>query len=111
MTDIWVAIITALIAPVVLFVLQWVRDSRHGVKQDIKEIKQDVYEAKISSLRLELLNAIQHNPDDEITILALFDKYTRLGGNSYIRAYVQRWKQEHYKTTESEPKELQCSPE
>ncbi len=80
-------IITAVVAPTLLFVFQSIKENRHGIKKDIREIR-------ISNLRLELLNAIQHNPDDEITILALYDKYVSLGGNSYIKAYVARWKEE-----------------
>lgn len=109
MTDIWIAIITAVVAPAVLFLLQWWRESRGGIKQDIQQIRADNHDTKMSVLRLELLNAIQHNPDDEITILALYDKYTRLGGNSYMRAYVQRWKQERRQLTGREPKGRKCS--
>lgn len=109
MMTVWAAVITSVVAPVLLFLLQWLRESRGGIKQDIQQIRADNHDTKISVLRLELLNAIQHNPDDEITILALYDKYTRLGGNSYIRAYVQRWKQERRQLTGREPKGRKCS--
>lgn len=85
-------VITAIVAPTLLFIFQLIKESRQGVKKDIHEIR-------ISNLRLEILNAIQHNPEDEITILALYDKYVSLGGNSYIKAYVARWKDEHKKQT------------
>lgn len=83
-------VITAIVAPTLLFVFQLIKENRQGVKKDIREIR-------ISNLRLEILNAIQHNPEDEITILSLYDKYVSLGGNSYIKAYVTRWKDERKK--------------
>lgn len=41
-------------------------------------------------VRLEILDAIKR--DDVKTVLALFDEYSALGGNSYISLLVEKYK-------------------
>lgn len=97
MVEIWVAVITAIIAPVVLFVLQQLRERKDGYKQTLKELR-------LVTLRLEILFNISHNAHDHETILRLYDKYHKLGGNSYISKLIQDKMKEWDKETKRRKK-------
>jgi hypothetical protein len=46
--------------------------------------------------RLELLNMIQHSPEEKHIITNLYAEYKSLGGNSYIDLQYQRWLKETF---------------
>ena len=77
MTQIWVAVITAVIAPCVLLILQRFLDRPKDMNMRMR--------------RLEILMNINHNPEDKETILNLYDEYRKEGGNSYIQDRVESW--------------------
>lgn len=85
MTELYVALITSIVGPIILFVLQLVREKRKKTDKKINELL-------LRQTRYELLFALEHHPDDENTILTLFDTYRAAGGNSYVCAYVRNWK-------------------
>lgn len=80
MTQIWVAIITAVVAPCVLLILQRFLDRPKDMNMRMR--------------RLEILMNINHNPEDKETILNLYDEYRKEGGNSYIQDRVEQWHKE-----------------
>lgn len=49
--------------------------------------------------RLELLNMMQHRPDQVNTIMNLYDEYSQLNGNSYIQSEYSQWCKKHIKNT------------
>lgn len=85
MTELYVALITSVVGPIILFILQIMRDKRKKTDKKINELL-------LRQTRYELLFALEHHPDDENTILTLFDTYRAAGGNSYVCAYVANWK-------------------
>lgn len=87
MVEIWVAIITAVIAPCVVVILQRLMDRRNKQFRDMN----------MRMRRLEILMNINHNPEDAETILNLFDEYHRDGGNSYIQDRVDQWHRKYKK--------------
>lgn len=99
--QIWISVITAIIAPVVLFVCQIIRERRENVKDMVLKhhdiCLSQIKDVCLQSLRLEILFTLKHHPDDEKTILSLYDKYTSMGGNSFITEYINRWKKERAK--------------
>ena len=86
MTEIAVAIIS----PTLLFIFQMIREHKKGLsdKIDLCLVKQT---------RLEIIAQIEHNPTDVKTILSLYDEYKKEGGNSYMDAYVNKWKKKYLK--------------
>lgn len=86
MTEIAVAIIS----PTLLFVFQMIREHKKNLsgKIDLCLMKQT---------RLEIISQIEHNPTDVKTILSLYDEYKHMGGNSYMDAYVKRWRKKYVK--------------
>ena len=85
MSEIIVAIITAIISPTLLFVFQIIRERRQNIIQRL-----DGMDTRIR--RVEILSNISNHPEDAETILGLFDEYSRAGGNSYIQARIEEWK-------------------
>lgn len=85
MSEIIVAIITAIISPTLLFVFQLIRERRQNIVQRL-----DSLDTRIR--RVEILSNISNHPEDAETILGLFDEYTKAGGNSYIQSRVGEWK-------------------
>lgn len=85
MSEIIVAIITAIISPTLLFVFQLIRERRQNIVQRL-----DSMDTRIR--RVEILSNISNHPEDAETILGLFDEYTKAGGNSYIQSRVDEWK-------------------
>lgn len=85
-------VITAIIAPVVLFGLQAIRDWRREKRDGTKEVMKDL---RMVTLRLELLFNLAHNANDIETILKLYDKYHASGGNSYITQRVKEAMKAH----------------
>ncbi|MBO5704527.1 MAG: hypothetical protein J6R99_00745 [Alphaproteobacteria bacterium] len=79
MTEIWVVIIASIVAPTFMKLLEWVFSKRKT-------------EMRLS--RIEILMNIAHNPEDEETILHLFDEYKKKGFNSYVEKRVKQYLKE-----------------
>ena len=101
MVQIWVAIITAIISPILLFVLQVIRD-RRGINKEIKEMREELKVVRLESLRHELLFMLEHHPEDEQSIMKIHDKYTSKGGNSYVHEYFLDWLNSRKKVKKAE---------
>lgn len=85
MSEIIVAVITAIISPTLLFVFQLIRERRQNIVHRL-----DSLDTRIR--RVEILNNISNHPEDDETILGLFDEYVKAGGNSYIQSRIEEWK-------------------
>ncbi len=71
---------------------------------DILESKVDEILRKIDALtakqeandqvtaRLEILNLIQHSPENNVAIEKAYDDYEKRGWNSYVKDYVKAWR-------------------
>jgi len=57
----------------------------------IKPLIKKVEGIGLTALRLQILNLIQHSPDQVIIIKNLYDKYHKKGGNSYIDDIYKEW--------------------
>lgn len=88
---IWVAIITSIVSPTLLFLFQLIRDKREGVVKKLDELS-------IRQLRLELLALLYHEPMNTVAILQVWDEYKKRGGNSYMKELIHHWKKK-YKIT------------
>ncbi len=84
MTEIWVVIIASIVAPTFMKLLDWVFSGRH------KQIK----DMDMRMRRMEIIMNMSHNPDDEETILDLYDAYKKQGGNTYIQTRVEQYLKE-----------------
>lgn len=89
MHDIYVATITAIISPTLLFIFNYIRETR---KEKRMQLAKNIADINIKLKRMEIIMNICHNPDDKETILTLYDEYKAIGGNSYIRNMIQEWK-------------------
>lgn len=74
-----VALISSVVAPTVLFILQLIKDRREGFAMRLR--------------RVEIMQNILSNPDDDQTIMDLYDEYRKQGGNSYICERINEWKE------------------
>ena len=61
-------------------------DNQHNIETAIHDLR-------MSTLRLEIGRLIDHEPHNKDTIYRLFDKYKKLGGNSYMCSEVKKWEQ------------------
>ena len=87
--QIWVSIITAIIAPSVLFVLQTIRSTRD---KRLKRMEQKIDETRMATIRLQILDLIHHDPKNKLAINQLMDYYTKNNGNSYVLEIYEKWK-------------------
>lgn len=78
-----VALISSVVAPSVLFILQIIKEHRDGMHMRLR--------------RVEIMQNLQQNPDDDQTIMNLYDEYRKRGGNSYITERVTKWQEERDK--------------
>ena len=78
-----VALISSVVAPSVLFILQVIKEHRDGMHMRLR--------------RVEIMQNLQQNPDDDQTIMNLYDEYRKRGGNSYITERVTKWQEERDK--------------
>ncbi|MCQ2575090.1 MAG: hypothetical protein MJ156_03245 [Alphaproteobacteria bacterium] len=98
MENILVIIITSIIAPILLLCFQefmrYLRNKKHNV---LKEIEKGVLELKKDTLRLQILNLIQHDPKNTAAINHLYDEYVNppYSGNSYLRSVYLLWSQKY----------------
>lgn len=89
--EIYIAIITTVIAPVILFFLNRITFRRENA---INELRAELCEGRKATLRLQILQLIHHDKRNVDTILNLLDEYHSLGGNSYITDITRRWKKD-----------------
>lgn len=88
MEAIIVAIITSIVAPLVL---AWRIERKEQTQQRFEDLAKKINEVSMGNLRLQILNLIQHNPENKSAILSLYDEYKTRGGNSYLRDVVKQW--------------------
>lgn len=95
MHDIYVATITAIISPTLLFIFNYIRETR---KEKRVRLAHHISEINMKLKRMEIIMNICHNSEDKETILKLYDEYKKIGGNSYIQHMISEWKNCHKKT-------------
>lgn len=91
MEGIWIAIITSIIAPAVLFVLQLFKSRKDD---SVKKLDDKLIDIQRDLLRLQILNLVQHDPKNKSAILELYDVYKSepYNGNSYIKEIIKQWR-------------------
>lgn len=97
-----ITLITAVVAPLILFVCQLIHERHKSKSQDIEaivmrhheEAMAEILENRRQTLRVELLLTLEQHPEDEKTILSLYDTYKSAGGNSFITEYISQWQRE-----------------
>lgn len=85
---IWVAIITSIISPTLLFGFQLIRDRKKNLEKKINELL-------IRQLKIELLSLLYHQPMNAVAILMTWDEYKKMGGNSYMKELIVAWKKKY----------------
>jgi hypothetical protein len=60
----------------------------------LDKIVEDSGRNRMGILRLEILNLIQHAPDNEIKIKELYEKYSQMGGNYYLADIYEKWQKQ-----------------
>lgn len=95
--QIWIAVITAIISPTLLFIFNQYNNKRKGLWKTLKRLQ-------LQQLRLEIIFNLKHKPDEESTIMSLYDQYISLGGNSYIHDLIDRWKADIRKNKKNKAK-------
>lgn len=88
MEAIVVAIITSICAPLVLNLLNTRKERKD---ERFAELARRIDEVSMGNLRLQILNLIQHDPQNKSAILSLWDEYKSRGGNSYLKDVVRQW--------------------
>lgn len=91
-SQIWVAIITAIVAPVILFLLQ---EWRNHKDKRLETLEAKIEETRMGAMRLQILYLIFHDPKNKVAINQLMDFYTQNGGNSYVQGVYEKWKKAH----------------
>ena len=64
----------------------------------VKDIQKDQKILKSDTLRLQLLQMMQHDPTNRVAITGLFDQYSADGGNSYVIAEFEKWAKKYNKS-------------
>jgi hypothetical protein len=64
------------------------------ILEGLADLKERMQENDQVTARLELLNLMQHFPENNVAINRAYDKYTAQGYNSYIRDMVEEWREE-----------------
>jgi hypothetical protein len=88
MEAIIVAIITSICAPLVL---NWLNTRKERKDERFADLAKQIDEVSMGNLRLQILNLIQHDPQNKSAILSLWDEYKSRGGNSYLKDVVKQW--------------------
>lgn len=66
-------------------------------RNEIRKIRADLDDNNLRTLRLDLLHAIETDPDNVIVIMELAQKYfIDLKGNCYMSKIFQDWASEHH---------------
>ena len=77
------------------------KDLETKIDNQHKELEQEINDQRadlsLKLRRLEVLNMIQHNPDEEQIICQLYDKYRAEGGNSYAVSQFEKWQEQYCK--------------
>ena len=63
----------------------------------LKDIQADQKILKMDTLRLQLLQMIQHDPTNRVAITMIRDQYVKQGGNSYVIAEFEKWSKKYNK--------------
>lgn len=103
----WTAIITAIIGMISAIVVAWIG---HGVKKSsvqsaqsssevcsqIQQLRLELDDNNLRTMRLDLLHAIETDPDNVIVIMEMAQKYfVEMKGNCYMSKVFQEWANEH----------------
>lgn len=83
-STIYVAIITSIISPTLLFIFQLIRDRKKNIEKKLNELL-------VRQLKIELLSLLYHQPMNSVAILKTWDEYKKRGGNSYMRELILAW--------------------
>jgi hypothetical protein len=86
--QIWVSIITAIVAPTFLFFLQFIKSSKD---KRLARIEGKLEETRMATIRLQILDLIHHDPKNKVAINNMMDIYTENGGNSYLLDVYKKW--------------------
>lgn len=54
-----------------------------------------IREMQIQILQLQLLFMCHYNPENTQAILYIYDKYKKMGGNSYVEDVISEWRKKH----------------
>lgn len=57
----------------------------------LKDIQADQKILKMDTTRIQCLEMMQHDPINRGVIMALHDKYKKMGGNSYLDTEYEKW--------------------
>ncbi len=87
--EIYIAIITTIIGPVILFALNKMTGRRD---KSIEQLHEELLDCRRATIRLQILQLIHHDRKNRDSILHLLDEYHSLGGNSYITDVAERWR-------------------
>jgi hypothetical protein len=68
--------------------------SDNRILEGLVDLKERMQENDQVTARLELLNLLQHFPENGVAINRAYDKYAGQGYNSYIRDMVEDWRKE-----------------
>ena len=67
----------------------------------LKDIQTDQKILKMDTLRLQLLQMMQHDPTNRVAITMLRDQYVNGGGNSYVLTEYEKWAAKYNKPTKA----------
>ena len=68
----------------------------------LKDILKTLKHVEMDTLRLQLLQMIQHDPTNRIAITMLKDLYVKKGGNSYVIVEFEKWAAKYNKPKKGE---------
>ena len=54
-----------------------------------------IREMQIQILQLQILFMCYNNPENTQAILYIYDKYKKMGGNSYVEDVISEWRKKH----------------
>ncbi|MCM1218205.1 MAG: hypothetical protein NC548_27280 [Lachnospiraceae bacterium] len=107
----WTQILTAAISAISAIAVAWLshtvkkdnaisRDAaelQHAkIMEEIDGVKRELDDNNMRTLRLDLLHAIETDPNNQIVILELAQKYfVEMKGNCYMSKVFQDWANEH----------------
>lgn len=94
MEAIIVAIITSILAPLVL---NWLNTRKERKDQRFESITQKLQELAISTKKIELQTAIYNRPKEVAVIFSIFDEYKKMGGDSWADDLFLQWRQKYAK--------------
>ena len=63
----------------------------------VEDIKSLIEQARLRSIRCELLLMVNNQPEKVDAIENTYDEYTKAGGNSYVSDVINVWREEYAK--------------